>query len=123
MATRTRSGGSCSVGTPGTKPSARPPRTSSIGYGIRSVGATARSAATATSRASRTSWAWVPKSTPRAYAAATSLRQDRSLQDVREHDRENVQDRDREGDRRERCGRVNEHLLPWIQTSPLPSKH
>src|SRR6266566_4347180 len=52
MATRTRSGGN------------------------RSVGATTRSAATATSRASRTSWAWVPKSTPRAYAAHTSLRQD-----------------------------------------------
>ena len=35
MATSTRSGGSSSSGIPGTKPSAIPPRTSRIGYGMR----------------------------------------------------------------------------------------
>ena len=55
MATSTRSGGSSSSGIPGTKPIAIPPRTSRIGYGMRSAGASTSSAATATRRPSRTS--------------------------------------------------------------------
>src|SRR5437870_3358928 len=70
----TTSGGSCSVGIPGTKPRARPPRTRKIGYGIRSSGAAIRSAAMETRRATRTSCSCVPKCIPRAYAAPTLLR-------------------------------------------------
>ena len=44
----------------------------------------------------------------------------RSLQDVRQHDRENVQDRDREGDRRDQCGGVDERLCVRIQVHPIP---
>src|SRR6266576_3102042 len=71
---RTRSGGSWRVGIPGTKPSARPARTSSIGYGIRSAGASAIRTATASRRASRISCSCTPKCIPGAYVAPTLLR-------------------------------------------------
>src|SRR5919201_996883 len=73
-ATRTRSGGSWIVGIPGTNPSASPPRTRRTGYGIRTIGEATSIAASATSRASRTSWSCVPKCTSGAYAAPTLLR-------------------------------------------------
>jgi hypothetical protein len=44
----------------------------------------------------------------------------RSLHDVRQHDRENVQDRDREGDRRDQRGGVDERLCVRIQVHPIP---
>src|ERR671934_2822679 len=71
---RTTSGGRASEGTPGTKPSARPPRTRKIGYGIRSAGAAISSATSDTRRARRTSWSWVVKSTARAYVLPRLLR-------------------------------------------------
>src|SRR5712691_1914134 len=49
------SGRSATCGMPGTKPSARPPRTSRIGYGTRKSGASVSSAAPAPRIASRTS--------------------------------------------------------------------
>src|ERR671936_584696 len=73
-ATSTRSGGNWIVGIPGTNPSASPPRTRRIGYGIRTTGEATSIAASATSRASRTSWSCVPKCTSGAYAAPTLLR-------------------------------------------------
>src|SRR6266576_782614 len=71
---RTRSGGSWRVGITGTKPSARPARTSRIGYGIRSAGASASRTATASRRASRISCSCTPKCIPGAYVAPTLLR-------------------------------------------------
>src|SRR5947208_15788076 len=49
------------VGIPGTKPSASPPSTSRIGYGVRRIGARTSSAAIATSSASRTRSSCAPK--------------------------------------------------------------
>ena len=62
----TTSGGIVTIGTPGAKPSSRPPRTSRIGYGIRSGPARISSAAAETSSASSCSSCCVPnsKSTP-----------------------------------------------------------
>src|SRR3954464_1296047 len=59
---------------PGTNPSARPPRTRKIGYGIRSFGAAIRRPARTASSASKISWSWVVKCTGRAYAVPTLLR-------------------------------------------------
>src|SRR2546421_12449515 len=60
-------------------PSTRPPRTSRIGYGMRSVGASAISAATAARRPSRTSWAWLPN-TLLEYEPMCEICQDRGLE-------------------------------------------
>src|SRR3954470_11787020 len=59
---------------PGTNPSARPPRTRKIGYGIRSLGAAISRPARTASSASKISWSWVVKCTGRAYAVPTLLR-------------------------------------------------
>src|SRR3954447_25274936 len=59
---------------PGTNPSARPPRTRKIGYGIRSFGAAIRRPARTASSASKISWSWVVKCTGRAYAVPRLLR-------------------------------------------------
>src|ERR671936_977043 len=73
-ATSTRSGGNWIVGIPGTNPSASPPRTRRIGYGIRTTGEATSIAASATRSAKRTSCSCVPKCTSGAYAAHTLLR-------------------------------------------------
>src|SRR5919201_282062 len=73
-ATSTRSGGNWIVGIPGTNPSASPPRTRRIGYGIRTTGEATSIAASATRSAKRTSCSCVPKCTSRAYAAHRLLR-------------------------------------------------
>ena len=62
MPISTTSGGIVTFGTPGPNPSSRPPRTSRIGYGIRSGPARISSAAPATSSASSCSSCWVPNS-------------------------------------------------------------
>src|SRR5215218_1120705 len=62
MPTSTTSGGIVTVGTPGPKPSSRPPRTSRIGYGIRSGPARRSSAAAETSSARSCSSSWAPNS-------------------------------------------------------------
>src|SRR4051794_10422728 len=59
---------------PGTNPSARPPRTRKIGYGIRSFGAAIRRPARTASSPSKISWSWVVKCTGRAYAVPRLLR-------------------------------------------------
>ena len=58
----TTSGGIVTLGTPGPKPSSRPPSTSRIGYGIRSGPARISSAAAETSSASSCSSCRVPNS-------------------------------------------------------------
>src|SRR6266536_2427758 len=57
-----------------TAPSTSPPRTSRIGYGIRTIGEAISIAASATSSASSTSCSWVPKCMSGAYVAHTLLR-------------------------------------------------
>src|SRR4051794_9957408 len=59
---------------PGTNPSARPPRTRKIGYGMRSFGAAISRPARTANSASKISWSWVVKCTGRAYAVPTLLR-------------------------------------------------
>src|SRR6266540_4029214 len=61
------SGASESCGSPGTKPSATPPKTSRTGTGSRSAGASASSAPSASSRPKSWSSSWAPKLTYRDY--------------------------------------------------------
>src|SRR4029079_994855 len=65
MPTRTRAGGRSISGRPGTKASARPPRTSRSGYGIRSFGTSTSIAVPAASSASRLTRSWWERSVTR----------------------------------------------------------
>src|SRR5256714_7209074 len=72
---RTRGGGGgTGLGTPGTNPRAPPPATRRIGYGMRRVGASAISAATAARRPSRISSSWLVKAIASGTACGAAIR-------------------------------------------------